>query len=107
MAKTTTVQITDDLDGSRNAKEVSFAFDGLEYTIDLSDKNRKKLAAALRPFIEAGRKAPKRSSGRRPAPNGSRRDYSSVREWAKGQGIAVSERGRVSRSVIEQYDAAH
>jgi hypothetical protein len=107
MAKTTTVHIIDDLDGSRNAREVSFAFDGVEYAIDLNDKNRKKLVAALRPYMEAGRKLPRRPSGRRAVSNGTRRNYSHVREWARGQGLAVSERGRVPKSVVEQYDAAH
>ena len=38
MAKTTIIQITDDLDGSKDAKEVSFSFQGADYTIDLSKK---------------------------------------------------------------------
>jgi hypothetical protein len=36
MAKQTTVTITDDLDGSANAKEVSFSLDGRTWAIDLS-----------------------------------------------------------------------
>ena len=40
MAKQTTVTITDDLDGSANAKEVSFSLDDKTWVIDLSAKNR-------------------------------------------------------------------
>ena len=30
-----------------------------------------------------------------------------VREWAKAQGMEVSERGRISADVQQAYDAAH
>jgi hypothetical protein len=30
-----------------------------------------------------------------------------VREWAKQQGIEVSERGRIPASVVSQYEEAH
>ena len=40
MARQTTVTVTDDLDGSANAKEVTFGWDGSWWTIDLNAKNR-------------------------------------------------------------------
>ena len=43
MAKQTTVTVTDDLDGSANAKEVTFSLNGGSWTIDLSAKNRNAL----------------------------------------------------------------
>jgi hypothetical protein len=30
-----------------------------------------------------------------------------VRAWAAGQGLKVSERGRISAEVMSKYDAAH
>ena len=62
MARHTTVTVTDDLDGSANAKEVTFGWDGAWWTIDLSAKNRASLAKALRPYLakattQAGRAA--------------------------------------------------
>ena len=48
MAKQTTVMITDDLDGSANAKEVSFSLNGRTWIIDLSAKNRAALEKALK-----------------------------------------------------------
>ncbi|WP_207208401.1 Lsr2 family DNA-binding protein [Nocardioides glacieisoli] len=36
-----------------------------------------------------------------------RKDLATVREWARAQGLQVSDRGRVSSSVIDQYDAAN
>jgi hypothetical protein len=107
MARTTITQITDDLDGSKDAQEVSFAFDGTEYTIDLSRKNRAAFEKALQPYIDAGAKMSKRSSTSSRRTSSSRKDYSNIRNWAKGQGIEVSDRGRIPRSIVEQYEAAH
>lgn len=109
MAKTTITQITDDMDGSKDASEVSFSYAGVDYTIDLSRKNRAAFDKAVKPYIEAAAKVSKRSVSRRRSSSSvasSTRNYAAIREWARGQGIEVSERGRVASSVIEQYDAA-
>jgi hypothetical protein len=110
MAKSVSVIVTDDLDGSENAERVAFSLDGVSYEIDLASKNRAKLEKALAPFIEAGRKVP-RSGGRRRGPahaNGSSADRgAAVRAWAKASGLKVSERGRVSADIMRQYEAAH
>jgi hypothetical protein len=111
MAKTTIVQITDDLDGSANASEVRFAFEGTEYTIDLSSKNRKTLEKALRPYIEAGTKVTGRRSGTnrsaRPKRSGnSSVDLATVRAWAKANGHQVSDRGRLPKAVLDAYTAS-
>jgi hypothetical protein len=107
MAKTTITQITDDIDGSKNASEVSFSFEGKSWTIDLSDKNRKKLEAALKPYMDAGTRASSSRSGRRggKSTGGRRSDLQDIRAWAKQNGHKVSERGRISSSVVEAYDA--
>jgi hypothetical protein len=112
MAKTVITQITDDLDGSKDAATVTFAFDGTEYTIDLSQKNRAAFEKALKPYMEAG----SRVGGRRAAARGARRSSSlshptfqiaSVRAWAAENGHEVSERGRISKAVWDAYAAAH
>ena len=117
MAKTTIVQVSDDLDGSANASEVRFAFEGTEYAIDLSSKNRKALEKALRPYVEAGTKV----SGRRSAATRSARpkrsgnsgnsgnsavDLAAVRAWAKENGHQVSDRGRLPRAVLDAHSAS-
>ena len=111
MAKTTIVQVSDDLDGSANASEVRFAFEGTEYAIDLSSKNRKALEKALRPYVEAGTKV----SGRRSAATRSARpkrsgnsavDLAAVRAWAKENGHQVSDRGRLPKAVLDAYSAS-
>jgi hypothetical protein len=69
MAQKVTVTFVDDLDGSTAADEtVAFTLDQVAYEIDLSTKHAKKLRAALRPWIQAGRRvgvdAEPRSSAR-------------------------------------------
>jgi Lsr2 len=46
--------------------------------------------------------------GAQPAPGGAgvAVDTAKVREWAKGQGIEVKDRGRVPANVVEQYQTA-
>jgi hypothetical protein len=110
MAKQTTVTVTDDLDGSANAKEVTFSLNGESWTIDLSAKNRNALEKALKPYIAKATKQGRRRSvpaSKRSAAGGSRKDLAAIREWAKSNGHHVSDRGRISATVQEAYDAAH
>lgn len=109
MAKTTHVVITDDLDGSDGAEEVSFAFQGTEYTVDLSEKNRVKLEKALAPFIEAGTRVPatRRSSRRGSGTTAGKSDAAAIRAWAKENKMAVPDRGRIPAEVREAFNAAH
>ena len=107
MAKTTIIQITDDLDGSKGAREVSFSFEGADYVIDLGKKNLAAFEKALKPYIDAATKVSKRSGKtRRAVKTGAGADHAAVRQWAKSTGIKVSERGRIPKSVLDKYVAA-
>lgn len=107
MAKTVSVVIFDDIDGSERAETLTFALQGVTYEIDLGDKNRAKLEKAFAPYIEHGRRVtarPRRSG----APSvTSRVDRAAVRAWAREQGLTVSERGRISAEILHQYEAAN
>jgi hypothetical protein len=85
---------------------IRFAFDGTDYEIDLNAKNAaafgKQLAPYLVPARRAGR-APSRQPGRTAV---NRQCSGDIRAWAKEQGLAVSERGRIPATVVEQYHAA-
>jgi hypothetical protein len=110
MAKQTTVTVTDDLDGSANAKEVTFSLNGESWAIDLSAKNRKALEKALKPYIAKAtkqRRGRSEPASRKTAVRGPRKDLAAVREWAQSNGHQVSDRGRISAAVQEAYDAAH
>ena len=106
MAQKITVALEDDLDGGPADETVRFGLGSAEYEIDLSAKNATALRRQLAPFIEHARKAgrgPRRRTGRTAS---SRERSGEIRSWAKEQGIAVSERGRIPASVVEQYEAA-
>jgi hypothetical protein len=108
MASIVSVVVSDDIDGSEGAETVTFGVDGVTYEIDLSEQNRAKLAAAMAPFIGAARKV----SVRRPRTGASRQaaarvDRAEIRAWAKEQGLQVSERGRISAEIMQEYEAAH
>jgi len=98
--------LEDDLDGSPADETVRFGFGGTEYEIDLSKKNAAALRKQLAPFIEHARKAGRGQSRRAARTAASRQRSDDIRTWAKDQGIAVSERGRIPANVVEQYHAA-
>ena len=86
----------------------SFGLGGTEYMIDLSAKNATRFRRQLAPFIEHARKAGHGQRRRSPARPATARERSSrIRAWAKDQGIAVSDRGRIPVGIAERYDAAH
>src|SRR6266851_1798797 len=106
MAQRVTVALEDDLDGGPADETVRFGLGGSEYEIDLSKKNATAFRRQLAPFIEHARKAG-RGPRRRPGRSASSRERSGdIRAWAKDRGIAVSDRGRIPASVVEQYEAA-
>jgi hypothetical protein len=110
VARHITETVIDDIDGSKDAEEVRFAYDGTEYTIDLGKKNRAAFERALKPYVEAGTKVSKRAqrpAGRRRSTAASTGlDLSAVRSWAVENGYTISSRGRVPRTVIEAYQGA-
>src|SRR5215210_5212864 len=117
MAQQTTVRFIDDLDGSDAVGTVSFALENRVYEIDLSDENTDKLHDALAPFIEHGRQVGRRGAGggrrgqsqsseqKKPA-RSNREATAAIREWARVNGHKVNDRGRISKSVVEAYQAA-
>lgn len=109
MARTVIEQVSDDLDGSANASAVTFSYDGTEYTIDLSNKNKTAFDKVMKPYVAAGTKvSARRSTPRKGArSSGGRTDLNAVREWATANGHQVSSRGRIKADVLDAYDAAH
>jgi nucleoid-associated protein Lsr2 len=85
---------------------VRFGVDRAEYEIDLSTTNAAAFRRKLAPLIGHARKAG-RGQRRRPGRTAASRDRSgSIWAWAKQAGLAVSARGRIPASLVEQYQAA-
>jgi hypothetical protein len=106
MAQKVTVVLEDDLTGGPAEQTVRFAFDGIDYEIDLNAKNATAFGKQLAPYIASARRSG-RAQPRRPGRIATGRQRGGdIRAWAKEHGLAVSERGRIPASVAEQYNAA-
>jgi hypothetical protein len=109
MAQKVEVRLLDDLDGGPAEETVKFALDGTEYEIDLSNKHALDLRKALDSYLSAARRigrmtsGSRRGAGRSSAENRERNQ--AIRDWAKAQGLEVSDRGRISQDLVEQYEA--
>ena len=113
MALITRVYLVDDLDGSEDdVSTVTFTLDGKDYEIDLSAGNADRLRGKLAKFTDAAspvrtKGAPSQRNSRAARPRTSRDQTQAVRDWARSNGHEVSDRGRISRSIQEAFDAAH
>jgi hypothetical protein len=114
VAQVTTITLTDDMTGDLADETVNFGLDGSEYVIDLSSNNAGILRDIMSDYVTRARKVGKltaASNGHvRTASSATRADREqlrAVREWARGQGIQVSDRGRISADVKAKFDAAH
>jgi hypothetical protein len=113
MAQRVNVVLVDDIDGSDASETVSFALDGVDYEIDLSDGHAGELREALSLYVGHGRRTGgrRKNGARRSSPaasgDGSSASAADIRAWARENGYEVPERGRVSAEVREAYTAAH
>jgi hypothetical protein len=108
MAQRVQVLLVDDLDGGTAEETVTFALDGVTYEIDLTGDNAAALREALAPWVSAGRRTSGRAvRGTAKAPRANSGETAKIREWAKSQGLAVSDRGRVSAEVRQAYKDAN
>ena len=119
MAQQVNVKFVDDLDGSDAAATVSFGLDGRVYEIDLSDDNAARLRDSLASFIAAARKsggstttgsrrAQKMTASSGPRPQTlDREQTAAIRAWARQNGHQISDRGRISKTVVDAFQAAH
>ncbi len=115
MAQRVRIELTDDLlgDGTSADETVTFSLDGVSYEIDLTADNAAKLRDGLAIWVASARRVAGRKQAGRPAASAGRRTRSGagsandIREWARAQGMEVSDRGRVRDEVRAAYEAAH
>jgi hypothetical protein len=114
MAQKVTVSLVDDLDGSEAGETVEFGLDGAFYEIDLSDDNAERLRDALAEYVGHARRSGGRKrtggrvavAGRAPrTASADREQNQAMREWARKQGMNISDRGRIPKEVAEAYNA--
>ena len=113
MARREIVVLEDDLDGGKADETVKFALDGVQYEIDLSDKNAQKLRDAFADFLAHGRKVGRggvvvggRAAARaRGSAAADREQNKAIRAWAKRKGRNISDRGRIPQEIVDEYNA--
>lgn len=110
MAQQTIVKLIDDLDGSEAEETVTFALDGVEYTIDLSSQNAAELRERLSEFVERARRAGGRKQRRQDAARrvttGDKAMNQAIRDWARREGRQISDRGRIPQELIVAFKEA-
>ena len=123
MAKREIVELTDDIDGSSIAdgsgETIDFSVNGVDYRIDLKDKNAREFHRKLDYYIEhaervGGRKRSAHSAAILDAAAAAAKSAKSdpeqtraIREWANANGHQVSDRGRIPAAIVEAFHAAH
>jgi Lsr2 len=101
------VRLEDDLTGGPADETVEFGIDGRAYEIDLSARHADEFRRQVARFLEHAslvRAAHRRPSARTLA---SRERSRQIRAWADEHGLDISERGRLPREVIQQYENEH
>jgi hypothetical protein len=103
MAQRREVQFIDDLDGSPADATVSFAIGGVAYEIDLSAVHAETFRRALQPYIAAARRAGSSGERSRRRTRGGRPRAATIRNWARTEGLVVSDRGRIPTDLAVRY----
>jgi len=107
VATKTLVSIESDLSGKSPAETVMFGWDGYQYEIDITESEKEDLATQFEYLIKVARVKGKRANGRpRPARSNLEASPSTVREWARSQGMDVPKRGRIPSEIIDKFNAA-
>ena len=114
MAQRVQVLLVCDLhdDDTAGTETIGFAVDGSTYEIDVCDRHAAEIRDRFAPYVGAGRRATGRSAstaggGRRARRSRGGGEAAKIREWARSQGLAVPERGRIPADLAEKYAAAH
>jgi hypothetical protein len=105
MAQRVHIVLEDDIDGGDATETVLFGVDGINYEIDLSDKNASKLRDSLAKYIASARRTTPRA--RRTTRRGSAGPTTAqIRDWARSNGYEVSDRGRISAEIRSAYESS-
>lgn len=108
MARKVITNIIDDLDGDEAQQSIEFSLDGVDYLIDLNDKNATEMRSVLSKYTEAATRVGRRRKKDSAAPSKSKkRDIDEVRRWGRENGFTVADRGRVPFAVHRAYEEAH
>lgn len=113
MAKQTTITLVSDLSGEVATESVRFGYQGKDYEIDLTSDEAAELISVLSHHAKAGRTTGSHGTkyykpgveGRAPRVRTAAQmgQSQAVREWARGRGMSVSDRGRIPAHITKAY----
>jgi hypothetical protein len=106
MATKITVVLEDDLVGGPADETVRFGIGGTDYEIDLNAKNASAFRQQLAPYIEQAPPDWQRTAAAAGADCGQPGTERGHPGLGEDQGIALSDRGRIPASIVQQYQAA-
>ncbi|RAN78026.1 hypothetical protein B5P43_18515 [Bacillus sp. SRB_336] len=92
-----------------DVQTVQLGWKGSTYELDLSNAEASELTELIETYTKAGRKVTRsaRNATGTSAPKSNREELQAIREWAKGNGYDVSERGRIKQEVQDAYRSAN
>ena len=98
-------------DETPGTETLTFGLDGASYEIDVCERHAAELRDRLADYVGAGRRIGGRGElgggrSRRRRNRGSG-EAARIREWARSQGLAVPERGRIPADLAEKFAAAN
>jgi len=112
MAQRVQVTLVCDVHGDETpaGETVEFGLDGQSYEVDLCEHHAGELRDRLAGYVGVARRAGRSPSasgraGRRRRGSGGG-EAARIREWAREQGLAVPERGRIPADLADKYAAA-
>lgn len=96
---------------TRATEALSFSFDGRAYDIDLCAEHGKELRSQIAGLAERARRIASPRQGRADtrtytSRSAARQRNALIREWAREHGRPISDRGRISISLVQDYEAA-
>lgn len=112
MARETYVRVVDDLTKEvleeGQGETLTFGFQGKSYTIDLGQKNADEFRKVMHKYTSVATqevsRLPRAASS---STKSNKEELAAIRAWAKDNGHAVSERGRIAQSIQDAYHAAN
>ncbi|MFC0454679.1 Lsr2 family protein [Rhodococcus sp. ACS1] len=115
MARKVVVELVDDIDGTEfgsDGESIGYAFDGVEYQIDLKDEHAKEFRETLEYYIDHSTRVGgrKHRSDRAVNPEVAKRqpgETKKIRAWAIEQGYELSSRGRIPTEIEQAFHDAH
>ncbi len=113
MAKRVIEQLVSDMSGKDikdgEGETVKFSIGSTSYEMDLTEAEAGQFYDAVKKYTDVATKTSGRGvrSGGGFKSKSDRNQTQAIRNWARANGLAVSERGRISQDIQDAYNAAH